>query len=127
LILCYLFSFTCNRKYSTLYFPHCLKVKRNRLSQKVDTLINVKSQKWQIKLQFGRCGFSKPQCSEHFCIFTCILHFNSPCLPFTHISPSFWGVWQWGFTPHLAHMACHLFYAKHHTRVVQIPASYHAA
>jgi len=28
------------------------------------------------------------------------------------------GVWQWGFTPHLAHIPCHLFYAKHHTRVV---------
>jgi hypothetical protein len=38
----------------------------------------------------------------------------------------FLGVWQWGFTPHIAHMPCHLFYAKRHTRVVQIPASCHA-
>jgi hypothetical protein len=62
-----------------------------------------------------------------FLHFTCILHLNFSMstvrvgLYFT----KFLEGWQWCVTPHLAHMPCHLFYAKHHTQEVNIPAPYH--
>jgi len=111
-------------KYSRLYFPHCLKVKRNKLSQKLDTLTSCL---WS---GTSDCSLADLTSSSSSVLNISALHLHStfyfPMFTIHGHFTKFLGTWQWGFTPHLAHMPCHLFYVKHHSWVVQIPASYHA-
>ena len=112
-------------KYSRLYFPHCLKINRNKLSQKLDTLTSC------LRSGTSNCSLADLTFSSTSVLNIYAFHLHStfyfPMFTIHAYFTKFLGIRQWGFTPHLAHMPCHLFYAKHHTWVVQIPASYHAA